>query len=262
MGCLVHDITAFAERDKGLTRGQKDAKDVKPFWSKQVVRFHDETWKPPLFKCPNGNDLSMFTDVYSGHKTDASTLETKRFNPLRLKLDKAYSRFAASGGGDGGPVDPESMYVMSSNFWNFCNGDLELYYLYVVLAKFNALQCTVSAMSPAHSFGSDVQHRDISGTRPRKSIEGDLGGPLVIHRSDDEVAAKKSKRKILESQAMTAADDAMATLISKYSEAKAAVEAHEEAPGFVSGDFIHGVKKARVVIIEEALNKLMSAGSN
>jgi hypothetical protein len=154
------------------------------------------------------------------------------------------------------------MYVMSSNFWNFCNGDLELYYLYVVLAKFNALQCTVSAMSPAHSFGSDVQHRDISGTRPRKSIEGDLGGPLVIHRSDDEVAAKKSKRKILESQAMTAADDAMATLISKYSEAKAAVEAHEEAPGFVSGDFIHGVKKARVVMIEEALNKLMSAGSN
>jgi hypothetical protein len=106
-----------------------------------------------------------------------------------------------------------------------------------------------------------VQHRDISGTRPRKSIEGDLGGPLVIHRSDDEVAAKKSKRMILESQAMTAADDAMVTLIAKYSEAKAAVEAHEEAPGFVSGDVVHGVKKARVVMIEEALNKLLSVGS-
>jgi hypothetical protein len=130
------------------------------------------------------------------------------------------------------------------------------------VTAFDGLTDPISAMSPAHSFGSDVQHRDTSGTRPRMSIDGDLGGPLVTHRSDDEVAAKKSKRKILESQAMTAADDAMATLIAKYSEAKAAVEAHEEAPGFVSGDFIYRAKKARVVMIEEALNKLMSVGSD
>ena len=47
---------------------------------------------------------------------------------MRTELDKALAAFSASGGGDGGPVDPTSLYIMSSKFWNFCNGNLALYY--------------------------------------------------------------------------------------------------------------------------------------
>jgi hypothetical protein len=223
MSALMNDITAFASRDKGLTRLEKDNKDTKAFWATCAVLFNDPTFKTILFECPDGHEFHGFSASYSGHKTDSSALETTRFGALRTELDRAFGSFAVSGGGDGGAVEPGAMYVMSSKFWNFCNGNLALYYFYIVLVKHGALKCAVSAMESGDSFGSDMPKRPTTGHKKRTSTDGggrndDGGGtdPVEIKQSEDQKAASKSKRTIYEAKAMTASDDAMASLINKH----------------------------------------------
>lgn len=265
MSVLMDDVAAFITKDYNLSRRQIDSKDFKPYWSAVATKFNDPAYKAQLFECPYGNQFTGFSEVYSGHKLDASAAETMRYNPLRTELDKALAAFSASGGGDGGPVDPTSLYIMSSKFWNFCNGNLALYYFYTVLAKFDALKGAVSAMEPGHAFGSDVPPRSISATRKRGSMgagrDDDGGGmvaPVVIQQSEDQVAASASKRAILAAKAMTAADDAMASLMKKHEEATAALEEYETAGSFVSGCFTHITKKARVEMLETSLKELMA----
>ena len=228
------------------------------------MKFNDPAYKAQLFECPYGNQFTGFSEVYSGHKLDASAAETMRYNPMRTELDKALAAFSASGGGDGGPVDPTSLYIMSSKFWNFCNGNLALYYFCMVLAKFDALKGAVSAMEPGHAFGSDVPPRSISGTRKRGSMgagrddDDGMVAPVVIQQSEDQAAASASKRAILAAKAMTAADDAMASLMKKHEDATAALEEYETAGSFLSGCFTHITKKARVEMLETSLKELMA----
>ena len=260
---LVDDIQGFAGRDAKLSRSKLDSGDLKPFWAGVVVKFNDPKFETTVLPCPHGHyDASAFSSEYSGHRTDSAAFETLRFNPLRKALDQAYGGFAISGGGDGGPVDPKSMYVMSSNFWNFCNGNLPLWYFYVVLAKYGALKTTVSAMDEGDQHGGDIASRNTSGSRRRTSGASDdsnLGAPVVIQQTDDQAAACKAKRTILEAQAMTATDEVMATLISKLEEATSALEEHEGADGFVAGSVIHKAKKARKATLELNLGKMMGS---
>ena len=274
----MSDIRAFAARDQGLTRRQKCAKDTKPFWARAAVLFNDPTFSTVLFDDPEGHDLSPLSGAYSGHRTDSSQLEVARFGPLRTGLDKAFGAFAISGGGDGGPVDPASLYIMSSRFWNFCNGDIQLYYFYVALAKHNALKCTVSAMEPGDSFGSDVPPRPVSGNKRRNSAggpaddpdskhgdgkagngngDGNSGAPVVIHQTEDQAAASKAKRAIAEAKAMTVTDDVMTSQMAKLTDANSALADYEGAHGFVPDDFMHKAKKARVTMLEANISKLM-----
>ena len=270
MTVLMDNIEGFAGRDAQLHRSKLDSGDLKPFWATVVVKFNDPKFKSIVIPCPHGHyDVSAFSTEYSGHRTDSAALETLRFNPLRKALDQAYGGFAISGGGDGGPVDPKSMYVMSSNFWNFCNGNLTLWYFYVVLAKYGALKTTVSAMDEGHQHGGDIASRNTSGSRRRTSGSSDdfnLGAPVVIQQTDDQAAACKAKRTILETQAMTAndefmakRDEIMATLISKFEEATSALEEYEGAGGFVAGSLIHKAKKARKATLELNLEKMMAS---
>ena len=82
---------------------------------------------------------------------------------------------------------------------------------------------------------------------------------MVIQQTDDQAAACKAKRTILEAQAMTATDEVMATLISKLEEATSALEEHEGAYGFVAGSVIHKAKKARKATLELNLEKMMGS---
>ena len=169
---------------------------------------------------------------YSGHKRDLIAAETTRYSPLRTELGTAFAAFSASGGGDGGPVDPASMCIMSSGLWNFCNGNLAVYYFFMVPSKFGALQCAVSALEPGQAFGSDVPPRSTAGSRRRGSTgagrdDDDGGGaPVVIQQSGDQAAASALKRAILAAKAMTAADDAMSSLIQKHEDATAALNSN------------------------------------
>jgi hypothetical protein len=124
MAIIIALMGEFLTRDQKLNRRQRDAKDMKPFWTTAAIMFNDRKYKINLLSDPNGHDFTSFSTEYSGHVADSNELETKRFNVLRKELDKAMPMFKRSGNGDGGPIEEEDqVYKFSSKFWSFCNGN-------------------------------------------------------------------------------------------------------------------------------------------
>ena len=90
----------------------------------------DEEYNSADDKMPRQNSSDEGTDE-DGDISDAATLETSRFNPLRSKLGKVMPRFRDSGNGDGGPVALDDAYnTHSSTFWNFFNGEFCSLFVY------------------------------------------------------------------------------------------------------------------------------------
>ena len=270
MSVLMDDPGAFSSKDGNLSRDQVDRGDIKPFWTEAAVIFNDINYKTKFFKDPYGHVTAAdFCTEYSGHVTDSASLETQRWNPARKLLDVAMGMFKLSGGGDGAPVDISKLFIMSSNFWNFCNGQIFLYYIYIVLTTHGCLKIACSAMDKGHSAGSDKPPRLVSKPKPRGSDgggaegggggEGGEGTPIVIRQSEDQMACHKAKRVILEGEAMVATDTAMVSLMAKHKEATADLKEFEGEHDFVEGSFMHKAKKVRVATIEGNLAALMKS---
>lgn len=68
--------------------------------------------------------------------------------------------FERSGGGNGGPVDPANWFVISSTFWNYCNGNVLLYYVYIVLTKHGCLKVACSAVDEGNRATPPDRTRD------------------------------------------------------------------------------------------------------
>ena len=129
MSVIITLQDSFLKRHRAVDRKTKDAKDFKAFWTEAAVLFNDPKYETVILADPEGRGFAEgLVQKYSGHITDAATLEASRFNPLRSKLDKVMPRFRDSGNGDGGPVSLDDAYnTHSSTFWNFCNGELLLF---------------------------------------------------------------------------------------------------------------------------------------
>jgi len=191
----------------------------------------------------------------------------KRFNPLRTKFDAVWPKFIASGNGEGGRiVDEEGAYTMqSSTFWNFCNGDISLYYFYSVCVNTGILKSAASKMDADASHSSESggsstsaqDHRPGSDHNP-KSADGaaPVDGAIHIGQTEDQREVVKSKRLILELKAKSQKEETTAALMTAYEVALEKLESHQFSPKFLEGSFHHQLLQSRITALEVDLSSL------
>jgi hypothetical protein len=142
-------------------------------------------------------------------------------------------RYGDSGNGDGGPVDKEELLVKyGSRFFQFCNGNMPLYYVYVVLMKFDLFKSVVSRMPNAATHDSDrgcssaasVDHRVIvdaevtpTATGKRRKLKGDTEETppqieaISITQTDDQKEICRNQAVITKHRAEMAREESTIT---------------------------------------------------
>ena len=157
-------------------------------------------------------------------------------------MDYKLAHFMNSGSAECGsaPLDI-AVGVHTSNFYDFCNGDMTTYYMYMALMKYGLFASAVSMMKDEHSHDSQVGagKRRTSGIKSRGNKDaprgkGSKGGahfdpsaPIVIEQTEDQKAESHAKRRLTEAQAneaemkaKTTALELMSTMISQYKTAQ------------------------------------------
>jgi len=194
---------------------------------------------------------------------------------VRTMLDNQMKDFERSGNGDGGePLKEDEVFGLPcANFWNFCHGDMTLYYFYYGMAKHQLLKSTVSSMNKEDTHGSDhdgSSTTDPPSSRPRgkrsKSDEADEDdiSTVMFKKSADEMATDAAKRRKMEAQATMAEREAsaaihseFAVLSAKYTEATEALMQYEQSSTFKEDSFAHKIKKTAIAMLEKSLGPMM-----
>ena len=192
--------------------------------------------------------------------------------------------FMASGSGEGGsvPLD-EAVGVHTSNFFDFCNGDMQTYYMYMALMKYDLFASAVSVMKEEHSHDSQVGagKRRTSGSRSRGDEEAPRGGtgqkgtrggkgskgggpfdpsaPIVIEQTEDQKAESHAKRRLTEAQANEAEMKAKSSALELMSRMIAQYQAAQDQLGKYTGEdvYLRGVLTAQVEKAKKNLDALI-----
>ena len=193
----------------------------------------------------------------------------------------------ASGSGEGGSVPLDiAVGVHASNFFDFCNGDMQTYYMYMALMKYDLFASAVSRMKEEHSHDSQVGagKRRTSGvmsrgdTNTRKdSKQGgpfDPSAPIVIAQSEDQKAESHAKRRLTEAQANEAEMKAKSTALDFEMKSKTAANeltsrliaqyetAQEKLSKYTGEDvYLRCVLTAHVEMAKKNLGEVVTIGS-
>ena len=182
----------------------------------------------------------------------------------------------ASGSGEGGSVPLDiAVGVHASNFFDFCNGDMQTYYMYMALMKYDLFASAVSRMKEEHSHDSQVGagKRRTSGvmsrgdTNTRKdSKQGgpfDPSAPIVIAQSEDQKAESHAKRRLTEAQANEAEMKAKSTALELTSRLIAQYETAQEKLSKYTGEdvYLRCVLTAHVEMAKKNLGEVVTIGS-
>jgi len=265
MGAIVHYKDEFLIRDRTKTRREVDGGEFKGFWIKVAMLFNDKNFAPKIESDQSGHKVDM-SDEPTGHKTDATTMETTRFNDMRFLFDRTLKPFMASGAGEGGPIPlDEALGKHASTYFNFCNGDHSLYYFYLVLVKYDLLKSAASHMPEAAAHDSDAAGSSTSTPRSRTPAlelppaKTETNEVIVIQQTEDQKATAKAKRTWAEHQAELAEDNAKIAkiennerLLAAYTTASSNFQNYAGNDKFLKGAYKKSLKQAKKSL-EEAL---------
>lgn len=166
----------FVERNRGLSREEKDSRLFNMFWEDAAKLFNSTN--KDLLEFP-GSETEVFRfenlglrTAPTGYVATADILEDK-FNEMRSDYMAINVKFMTSGNGDGPITLEESLTVCSSKFKDFCRGQPVIEFFYFALISFNILASAAQYMPPAASSSSSSPGSTMS------RLGGDKGSSAV-----------------------------------------------------------------------------------
>jgi len=258
----------FMLRDKRLPRFMIDAKDHDWFWRKAADAFNrsdDDALNFNVLQNESYPEEVKSLDPYyrEGYVTTASKLKAE-FRDLRSAFMKCFANFQKSGMGEKDNVEEESdaegvneqAYVFSSNFFDFCKGDMCMYYFYCCATKFGLLKSAVVTM-PVNSRhdGATVSKLSVPSSNSSKRDAGlmkigeALSAPIEIRLSKEQKELNRFKRQKYES-------DTYKALNSEY------IELYQQTESGNIPSFLMKTNKDRMKRLEEQLHLLAQASQN
>lgn len=158
--CIIIMKAEFLERNRGLSREEKDGRLFKVFWEDLAKVFNSDN--EDLLEFPGSSeDAARFESLGlscepTGYVATADILEDK-FGSMRSEYMAINAKFMLSGNGDGFAIALEqSLNVHSSKFSNYCRGQPIIEFFYFALITYALLAAAAQYMPPAAASSSST----------------------------------------------------------------------------------------------------------